>query len=140
MLFAAPGTIRRRFASAVSLPQALAVRLMWPVLKRFMIRGMDLGPAQRLAARDAISEELDWLDEQLVDGRPFLLGDRFSRADLAAASLLSPIARPPERPGNVPGALPAAMEEDLAEWSVRPSIEWVRSLYRSRRTEGLTSA
>lgn len=136
MLFEAPGEIRRRFAAAVDLRQATAVRLIWPVLRRIMIRGMDLGPAQRFEARDAISEELDWLDEQLVDGRPFLLGDRFTRADLAAASLLSPIARPPERPGQTQSTLPPAMEADLADWAARPSIAWVRSVYRSQRLPG----
>ncbi len=136
MLFEAPGEIRRRFAAAVDLRQAVVVRLIWPVLRRIMIRGMDLGPAQRRAARDAISEELDWLDEQLVDGRPFLLGERFTRADLAAASLLSPIARPAERPGQSGGTVPAALEADLSEWAARPSIAWARSVYRSLRTPG----
>ncbi|MEE4301693.1 MAG: glutathione S-transferase family protein [Pseudomonadales bacterium] len=133
MLFEAPGEIRRRFAAAVDLRQATVVRLIWPVLRRSMIRGMDLGPAQRLEAREAVSEELDWLDEQLVDGRPFLLGERFTRADLAAASLLSPILRPPERPGRMQSALPPAMAADLADWAARPSIAWARSVYRSHR-------
>ena len=63
-----------------------------------MIRGLDLGTEQGQDSRQIIDAELDWLDEMLADGRDYLVGDRFSRADLTAASLVSTLALPPEHP------------------------------------------
>ena len=133
LLGEAPAGVRRRFTSTVGPGQGLMVRLMWPMLRRVMTRAMDLGPEQRIDARDRISAELDWLDELLVDGRPYLLGEGFTRADLTAASLLSPVAQPPERPAQSGEPVPASMLEDVEEWRARPAIEWARHIYRTHR-------
>jgi Glutathione S-transferase, C-terminal domain len=56
----------------------------------------DLGPGAAAESRARLETELDWLDGKLADGRAYLAGDRFSRADLTVASLLANFARPKE--------------------------------------------
>jgi glutathione S-transferase len=52
---------------------------------------------RRVAASiDQIYREFDAVSERLRDKRPFLLGDRFSAADVAFACLASPAVLPPE--------------------------------------------
>jgi glutathione S-transferase len=71
-------------------------RLMWPVTRRLMVASMN-------ARREVIPEleqeraaERDWFDGQITGGR-HLVGKEFGRADLMAASLLAPLARPRAR-------------------------------------------
>ncbi len=128
-----PEVVRPFFLQGLSRAERLAVRLMWPALRRAMIRHLDLGPAQRVAARDAIAAELDRLDALFSDGRRYLAGARFGRADIAAASLLSPVAQPPEHPTYGGLATPPKVADDYAQWAERPSIAWVRAVYAAHR-------
>ena len=43
----------------------------------------------RIGSRSKLEAELDWFDGKLADGRAYVAGDRFSRADLTVASLLA---------------------------------------------------
>ena len=129
----APGPLRRRMRGGLSVGQALAFSVMWPAVRGMMIRGMDLGRAQREDARGRIERELDWLDELLSDGRRYLVGDGFTRADLAVASLLSPIADPPERPDRGERLPTPAVNAAVDGWRERPAIRWARSIYAAHR-------
>jgi glutathione S-transferase len=64
----------------------------------------------------------------------YLVGDRFSVADLTAAALLFPLVRPPEAGAAIPpGDLPEPLEQFRAEQEGRPAWEWVREMYRRHR-------
>ena len=105
----------------------------WPLMRRLMIAGMDLGSAQGQDAKRIIDSELSWLDGLLSDSRAFSVGDRFSRADLTAASLLAPLAAPPGHPVYAELRWPPRLAVELAHWAQRPSIQWVRNLYANHR-------
>ena len=124
-----PATVRPIFTKDLPLAQRLLVRATWPAVRRLMIHGMDLGPDQRLDSRAIVEAELDWVDGLLSDGRRHLVGDRLSRADLAAASLLSPLAIPAEHPTYAGLSLPPMLADDVANWQDRPSMTWVRDIY-----------
>jgi glutathione S-transferase len=70
--------------------------VMWPVTRRIMMQMYDIRPGAASESRTALESELDWIDAKLSDGRFYLAGDRFSRADLTVASLLAGFARPKE--------------------------------------------
>ena len=74
----------------------LAGSMMWPVSRHVMVRVFDIVPGAAEESRSKLEEEFDWLEEKLADGRTYLVGDRFSRADLTVASLLAQFARPNE--------------------------------------------
>ena len=69
------------------------------VLKRFLdLRFSTSSPELAESAEAKVVAALDRLDAEL-DGRTYLAGDRFSVANLTAASLLYPMVLPPQRPG-----------------------------------------
>jgi len=85
------------------------------------------------AARRGTAAALDRLEDEL-GGRDYLVGGRFTVADLTAASLLYPIALPAEGP-RVPAA-PPSLEAVLSEFERRPAIAWVREMFaRHRRSK-----
>jgi glutathione S-transferase len=114
--------------------------LVWPITRRLMIRAMKLDPSEAPKSRARVEEELDWLDGLLGDGREYLAGDRFSRADLSVASLLAPFARPPELPRFHDLPLPEALQRDERRWHARPAMHWVRRQYERHRRRSPTQS
>ena len=112
----------------------------WPLICEVMASAMDLGPEQGEDSRRILEQELDWLDARLVDGRPHLVGDRLSRADLTAASLLAVLALPAEHPTYSRLEIPPRVREQLARWAERPTVAWVRRTYRDHRPRATTVA
>lgn len=106
---------------------------MWPVAWRIMQRMYDTGPGAAADSRATLEAEFDWLDAKLADGRPYLAGDRFSRADLTVASLLALVARPAELAPEHGMEGPASLAADVARWRERPVMRFVREQYRKHR-------
>lgn len=131
-----PETVRPFFLRRLPWLEQLKCRLGWSAIRRLMIKGMDLGPEQRLESKAIVDAELRWLDEILEDGRETLVGNAFTRADLAAASLLAPLAQPDQHPEYAGMVLPPVIADDLREWSERPSLVTVRRLYARYRCGG----
>ncbi|MFT5219599.1 MAG: glutathione S-transferase [Planctomycetota bacterium] len=128
-----PQMIKSIFTSQLSLIDRLKIYLAWGKICRGMIRHMDLGPAQGIESMAILATELDWLDSLLADGRKFFVGNRFSRVDIAVASLLSPILLPPEHPVYNSLRLPPKMALQVKDWETRPSLTWLRETYRGYR-------
>jgi len=71
------------------------LRLTLPLAKRFIGRVLEIRPGVEREDEAVVFAELDWVAEQLGDGRPYLTGERFSAADLTFAALAAPIVLPP---------------------------------------------
>jgi glutathione S-transferase len=87
------------------------------------------------AAVEHVDEELDAVAERLSDGRRYLVGDRFSAADLAFAALAAPLVVPPVY--GTPLPQPEDMPEDMASavlrWRSHPAGEFALRLFREDR-------
>jgi glutathione S-transferase len=70
------------------------LRLTLPVAKRFIARVLDIRPGVEREDEHVVFSEFDWIADQLADGRPYLLGERFSAADLTFAALAAPVVLP----------------------------------------------
>lgn len=114
--------------------------LMWPITRRAMIRGYGLTPDAAAQSRALVTAELDWLDGLLADGRPFLTGESFTRADITVASLLAPFARPDALPLYQRMDFPPALAADLSRWQPRPTLQWITRLYENARAPKPKSA
>ncbi len=55
---------------------------------------MRITPGIEISDEATVWEEFDWVAGMLEDGRPFLLGDRFTAADLTFAALAAPVVLP----------------------------------------------
>jgi len=82
-------------------------------------------------AKPRIEAGLDRLESQL-DDREYLVGDRFSVADLTAAAVLYPLFRPPEGP-HVPYDFPEPLQRYCDSVADRPAIGWAREMFRLHR-------
>ena len=132
-LFDYPETVRKNFADDLTLFKKFVHYGIWTMVRKRMIDMMDLGAEQGKQSKNIIEGELDWVDSLISDGRPFLIGDKFSRADLTAASLLAPLAMPIEHPSYSKLSLRPQMTADLLNWEGRPSIKWVHEIYSQYR-------
>ena len=128
-----PQTVRPVFTHGLKMREKLMVLATWGVMRKMMIKGMDLGTEQGQDSRHIVDEELAWLDEILADGRDYLVGNEFSRTDLTAASLLAPLVLPKEHPVYAGMELPPQMAEDLTKWENRPTLQWIRKTYAAYR-------
>ena len=79
-----------------------------------------------------IGETLDRIESERGAGR-YLVGDRFSLADLTAAALWFPLVLPPERPFEIPHRNHPLVVEWLAKWAHHPATAWVSDMYRQHR-------
>lgn len=76
--------------SNVGPTQRAAFRVIQPLAGRFLRKHLQITPAKTERSMELTFEELDAVDAQLSDGRRYLLGDRFSAADLAFATAIAP--------------------------------------------------
>jgi glutathione S-transferase len=128
-----PDSVRPIFTRDLEAAERRSLDANWGLVRQLMMGAMDLGPEQREESRRIVEGELDWLDGLLADGRRFLLGNRFCRADITAASLLAPLALPKEHPTYGMLEMPPRARADLAPWAERPSLVWVRRIYHEHR-------
>jgi glutathione S-transferase len=87
------------------------------------------GAAER--ARERILVAFDRLEAELGDDE-YLVGGRFSVADLAAAALFFPVVLPPEAP-RMDAALPDSYERFRATVRDRRGYRWVEEMFRRHR-------
>jgi glutathione S-transferase len=93
----------------------------------------EIRPSAAQESRAKLNAELDWLDSLLADGRQYLSGGRFSRADITVASLLAGFARPEQMKTYHNLAVPRALTVDFERWKDRPIMRWVLERYRADR-------
>jgi glutathione S-transferase len=117
-----------------SAPRAVkaTMRATAPVGQRVLRLRYGIDEEAAGVARDKTAAALDRIEAEL---RPsgYLVGDRFSVADLTAAALVFQLVRAPEAPYLLPPPLPAAVERCRAEASGRRAFEWVKEMYRRHR-------
>ncbi len=132
-LLSDPKSVRAIFARDLPIVQRIATMIGWSKIVPLMIKKMDLGTVQGNQSREILAAELDWIDNLLIDGRPYLSGDIFTRADITAASLLAPLVNPAKHPTYANLVLPDAITASIKEWETRPCLAWVRRVYDQHR-------
>jgi glutathione S-transferase len=85
-----PGMLAALARDNVGPLQAAAFIATLPLMKAGLRRALAIERERAEASLVRVRQEMMALDEQLGD-RPFLVGDRFTAADLTAASLLAPV-------------------------------------------------
>jgi glutathione S-transferase len=80
----------------------------------------------------AFREGLDFVAERAAGGG-YLVGGRFTVADLTAASVLAVCVDPPGTPMARPLPHARPFDEFLAHFAAHPGAQWVRDIYRRHR-------
>ena len=129
----------------VSPIQARAFKLLFPLVRKRIVSGLDVAKERTEKAVGYIYKEFEEAGKRLGDGRPFLFGDRFTAADLSFACLGGAALLPTPSEGYG-GYLPPPngpcedlnrIANDLRESEVG---QWVLNLYRTERGERKTPA
>jgi glutathione S-transferase len=115
------------------------VRLGYPLLRAAMRRFMRVDAEQSMRSRDKVRSIFDDVAARLADGRPFLLGDRFGIADIAFASLASPLLLPDQHPVRARArtalSVPPALEAEVAGFRETPAGKYALRMYREKRAD-----
>jgi glutathione S-transferase len=127
-----PEFVRALFVSHASRAVQLAHRAMSPLIGTLMRRQMNITPASAEIAQRKTVEAMDRLTKEL---RPsgYLVGDRFTVADLTAAALLSPLVSPPEFPYKATMPPPEPGMKLRESMSNHPAFQWTLKIYREHR-------
>jgi len=107
------------------------LRMTAAVSRRAVSADYEVNAATAASARGTLFEAMDRI-EDAIGPAGYLVGDRFTVADLTAAALFTPLIAPPERPYS-PDLLPAALEELREELMARPGADWVFDMYARHR-------
>lgn len=113
--------------------QAKVIRLAYPAIRWAFKRKLHINAVGCAKAQQRITSAMDWLEAQVADGRTHLVGDRLTVADITAASLLAPMACPPQHPVYGQASYQQGMAAAIAPWQTRPALAWVRKVYAQHR-------
>ncbi len=109
-----------------------AYRAVFPAIRVVMRLDMRIDADGAAHGREQVVAALDRIEAELQPSG-FLVGDRFSVADLTAAALLSPLLVAPEYPYAFPGPLPEPAASFRASLAARRAFTWARDMYRRHR-------
>lgn len=107
------------------------LRMIFPKLQGVMRKAMQIREPHVSDSRVVLEQSIQTLS-QAYQGRTYLVGEQFSRADLAATSLLAPLFMPPAYGLDWPSSMP----EPLQTWvnSQAGHLEPFRRLYDEKRS------
>ncbi len=108
------------------------VGLLFPLLRTFMVRGMRIDAAGAERSRARVREIFETVASRLTG--PYLVGERFTAADLTFASLSAGVLAPPEygAPVQLP-QLSAAQHAEVESFRDHPAGQFGLRLYRQER-------
>lgn len=109
-----------------------AFRAAFPVFRPIFRRNMGADAARVGAARERLVSHFERLESE-IGPSGYLVGDRFGIADLAAASVMTAIIRPPQFPYPLPEPWPPELVALRASVSERPGFRWVLDMYARHR-------
>jgi glutathione S-transferase len=110
---------------------AQVMRRITPALRPVLRRDYHVTEADAERAVQKIRAAMDRVEQELQPSG-YLVGDRFSVADLTGAALFTPLLSPPERQYAPPPPAPAMLEL-RAELEERDGGRWVHEMYARHR-------
>lgn len=130
--FDRPADCARMATDGCGAAMHIAYRTCWPLMKPMFSKNLGMAPARLEAAAARLSKHLDRLEAEI---RPsgYLVGDRFTIADLTAAAVLTALLRPPQFPYPLPEPWPRALTELKASIAERDGAVWAIEIYARHR-------
>ncbi|HEY8379793.1 MAG TPA: glutathione S-transferase family protein [Nannocystis sp.] len=134
LLFADPAASGRVLTSTGPGWERRLGRLAGPLLRRLMTRGLKLYPEPSARAKTRTEAIFAEVGELLADGRRYLVGARFSAADLTFAALAAPVVFPPQYGFPVSDAvLPGPARAWVEQMRATPAGRFALRLYAEER-------
>lgn len=129
-----PDVLKFMFLQGKGALPRLAFPILFAFMKPKMVKSLGLGPGAADESETEMMRALDAIDARLAEG-DYLVADRFTRADLTAAALLSLLTWPPEHDFKFPPPemLPERLRAFLDAIRGRPVFEWSLRMYARHR-------
>jgi glutathione S-transferase len=117
--------------------RARFLRATAPVVRPFVRRDYGVSAESAEVAHGEVLAAMDRIEAELQPSG-YLVGDRFSVADLTAAALFTPLIAPPHRP-YLPPTFPPALQSLREELTARPGGVWIHEMYERHRRPSATT-
>ena len=136
-LLGAPLLLLPCFSRGVTRLERLIAPLVIQAVRPLIRRGYSVDDATGRASLTRAATAMGQIGAWLADGRRYLVGDRFTAADLAVASLAAPLVYAPQYGGAMPpfDALPEPMRVDIQRIRAGRAGAFVLELYARERGE-----
>ena len=110
------------------------LRIGFPMLRAAMRHRFEISPEAAANSRAKMVAAINRLERE-ISPNGYLAGESFTVADLTAAALFYPVARPAEFPYPMvtDDDLPASWREFLDSLAQRPGGQWISEIYRRHR-------
>jgi glutathione S-transferase len=131
------GRALRFLCEGAAWPERSLFGVCFAPIRAAMIRMMDVHAESAREAERRFRRAFDRLD-QALERQPFLVGDRFSRADLTACSLLHNLCMPRTDGLPIEAICPPAVCALRNELQHRTFYQWVPHVYREHRARPST--
>ena len=134
-LLAAPLLLLPCFSRGVTQLERLIAPVVVFAARPLIRRGYSVDAATGRASLARAATAMGQISAWLADGRGYLVGDRFTAADLAVASLAAPLVYARRYGGALPpfDALPAQMRADIERFRADRAGAFVLDLYARER-------
>jgi glutathione S-transferase len=127
--------IRDAWCNGIPKWEAIFFPVLLPILRPALVKNFEINADSAQQSYAQIQEIFHYVDQILSDGRQYLVGDRFSIADLTFASLAAPIIQAPEYPKRSRNrqSLPAQMLLQMTYLQETTAGKFILSLYANER-------
>jgi glutathione S-transferase len=107
-----------------------------PLALRFLARSLKLDAAGAERSRNKIEAVFARIGELVTDGRRYLVGNRFTVADLTFAALAAPVLLPPQYAAALPalGDFEGEPRARIEAWRASPAGQFALRIYGTERS------
>lgn len=112
------------------------LRAGFPMLRLAMRRTFDISAESAVQSHVKMVAAIDRVERE-ISPAGYLVGESFTVADLTAAALFYPVARPPQFPYAMVAEddMPATWRDFLDSLARRPGGRWIAEIYRRHRAQ-----
>jgi glutathione S-transferase len=123
------------FSSGVPGYERASLRVLLPLARAAIKKGLKVDAAGVARSREKIDAELAFVADRLAGGKPYLVGDTFSAADLTFAALAAPMLGPEGYGAPVPPLerLPAEGQADVLRLRATTAGRFALRIYDEHR-------
>jgi glutathione S-transferase len=121
------------FGGGLTRGQLIAFRVFRPLVKGAIRRGLGVTEKGAKKSRERVKEIFEGVAERLADGRRYLLGERFTAADLTFAALAAPMLLPANYGYPLNVDVPIALQREVDELRATPAGVFGLRIYAEDR-------